>query len=462
MDTYIPTNEKIDFGKFKKKKLKIAVIGSGIAGLSAAWLLSKEYNTILYEKESKLGGHANTVKINYPVENDKTVPIQVDTGFIVYNNKNYPNLTNFFKYNNVESIDSNMSLSISLNNSSYEYSGSGLNGMFGQRKNLFKLSQWKLIYDILKFKKLATKYIKRNNYTETTIQEWLTKNKFSKSFINCYIIPITSAVWSCSNKDALLFPTQTFLYFFYHHGLLNIIDRPKWRTVKNGSRHYIDKVIKNSNFIYKNNVNIQSIESFNKSVNIEINNIKIKYDHVVMACHADQSIKLIKNIDNKVYNILSKFKYSKNIITLHSCDKYMPKIKSLWSSWNYFNNIEPSNKKINQPVQMTYWMNLLQDINKKLPLFITLNSPKDSIKEKYIFDKISYEHPILDKNALMGQSQIETIQGKGNIWHAGAWMRYGFHEDGIISGLNIAEKLGCKCPWSIKDRDIKKILQPIK
>jgi predicted NAD/FAD-binding protein len=177
-----------------------------------------------------------------------------------------------------------------------------------------------------------------------------------------------------------------------------------------------------------------------------------------MACHADQSIQLIKNIDQKVFNVLSKFKFSKNIITLHSCDKYMPKIKSLWSSWNYFSNYKPSNKRSDEPVQMTYWMNLLQNINKNLPLFITLNAAKNSIEEKYIFKEIYYEHPILDNGALMGQSQLETIQGKGNIWHAGAWMRYGFHEDGIIAGLKIAEKFGCKCPWPIKYNDDKNIL----
>ena len=245
MNKFIQSEEKNEFNELKKKKLKIAVIGSGISGLSAAWLLSKDHKVTIYEKNVELGGHANTIKIDYPIKNNKVVSINVDTGFIVYNNKNYPNLVNFFKYHNVDTIDSNMSLSISCNNGSYEYSGSGLNGIFGQRKNIFKLRQWKLIYDILKFKKLATKYIKKNNYSQTTIKEWLFKNKFSTSFINYYIIPITSAVWSCSNKDALLFPTQTFLYFFYHHGLLNIKNRPKWRTVKNGSRNYVEKVIKN-------------------------------------------------------------------------------------------------------------------------------------------------------------------------------------------------------------------------
>ncbi len=458
MIKFVQSEEKNDLNELKKKKLKIAVIGSGISGLSAAWLLSKKHKVTIYEKNAELGGHANTVKINYPIKKNKVISINVDTGFIVYNNKNYPNLVNFFKHHNVDTIDSNMSLSISCNNASYEYSGSGLNGIFGQRKNIFKLRQWKLLYDIFKFKKLATNYIKKNDYTQTTIKEWLFKNRFSDSFINYYIIPITSAVWSCSNKDALLFPAQTFLYFFYHHGLLNIKNRPKWRTVKNGSRQYVEKVIKNSNINYKTNVNIKSIESQDKLVYIEINNLKIKYDHVIMACHADQSIQIIKNIDQKVFNVLNMFKFSKNIITLHSCDKYMPKIKSLWSSWNYFSNNKPSNKKSDEPVQMTYWMNLLQNINKNLPLFITLNAFKNSIEAKYIFKEIYYEHPILDNGALIGQSQLETIQGKGNIWHTGAWMRYGFHEDGIISGLKIAEKFGCKCPWPIKYNHDKKVL----
>jgi len=454
MDTYLPSKTIINLKTFPKKSLNIAVVGSGIAGLSAAWLLSKEHNTTLYEKEPELGGHANTVKINYPTENNKTIPIDVDTGFIVYNNKNYPNLTNFFKYHDVNCADSNMSLSVSLDNGSYEYSGAGLGGIFGQRKNFFKKSQWQLIYDVFKFKKIASRYIAINNNKESVLEEWLIENKFSTSFINNYLIPITSAVWSCSKKDSLSFPTQTFLYFFYHHGLLNIKNRPKWKTVKNGSREYINKVIKNSDFTYKNNVNIQSVESSEKSVYIEINNLKIKYDHVVMACHADQSLNLIKNVSKNVHKILNNFKFSQNKIILHSSSKYMPKNKSLWSSWNYFSKTS-NNKYNNLPVQMTYWMNLLQNINGKFPLFITLNSKNNSIEKKYIFKEIFYKHPILDRNALLGQSQLETIQGKGNIWYAGAWTGYGFHEDGITSGLRIAEKLGCKCPWNIETKNVK-------
>ena len=455
MDTYLPSNKRLVPSIIPKKKLNIAVIGSGIAGLSAAWLLSKDNNITLYEKEAMLGGHANTVQINYTVEKNKTNLINVDTGFIVYNNKNYPNLVNFFKYHDVDSIDSNMSLSVSLNNGLYEYSGSGLEGIFGQRKNLFKINQWQLVYDIFKFKKLALKYIKRNSYEKSILAEWLIKNKFSTSFINHYIMPITSAIWSCSKNDALSFPTQTFLYFFYHHGLLNIKNRTKWKTVKNGSREYINKVIKNSNFVYNKSANIQSIESIDKSVYIKINNSKIKYDHVIMACHANQSLKLIKNINEDVYKVLNYFKFSENKVILHSSPKFMPKIKSLWSSWNYFSNLDSNSKNNDKPVQMTYWMNLLQNINKEFPLFITLNPKKNSIEKKYIFKEISYNHPIFNKKSLLGQSQLETIQGKDNLWYAGAWTGYGFHEDGIISGLRIAEKLGSKCPWIIKSKSIK-------
>ena len=455
MDTYIPTkNESLKNNKANPSQ-NIAIVGSGIAGLSAAWLLSKKHQVTIYEKAEKLGGHSNTININYGRNKFEEVPISVDTGFIVYNNKNYPNLTKFFDALDVDSIDSDMSLSISLNNGLYEYSGSGLGGIFGQKKNIINLNQWKLLYDVFRFKKIATKYIKNSKNNNSVIGDWLKYNNFSSYFIDRYIIPIASAIWSCSNKNALLFPTTTFLYFFYHHGLLNIKDRPKWKTVKFGSQQYIKNILQKSNFKYEINSSIEAITPQNNSVVIKLKDREMEYDNVIMACHADQSTELIKDADKEIYKTLNYFKFSKNKIVLHSSKQFMPKNKSLWSSWNYTSSLD-SIKQINEkPIQVTYWMNLLQNIDKKYPLFVTLNPEEGGIDEGLIFKEILYEHPILDENALKGQSKLENIQGLNNIWFTGAWTKYGFHEDGIISALNIAEKLGIEYPWKLNTNHIK-------
>ena len=318
MDTYIPSkNASLQDNKASSSK-NIAIVGSGIAGLSAAWLLSKNNQVTVYEKAEKLGGHSNTINLNYTRDKFKEVPISVDTGFIVYNNKNYPNLTKFFDALDVDSIDSDMSLSISLNNGLYEYSGSGLGGIFGQKKNVININQWKLLYDVFRFKKIATKYIEKSTDNKSVIGDWLEYNNFSSYFINRYMTPIASAIWSCSNKNALLFPTTTFLYFFYHHGLLNIKDRPKWNTVKYGSQHYIKNIVKKSNFNYEINSSIEAIYPKNNSVCIRLKDKEIDYDNVIMACHADQSAKLIKDVDKEIYKTLNYFKFSKNKIVLHS------------------------------------------------------------------------------------------------------------------------------------------------
>ena len=455
MDTYIPSkNESLQDNKASSSK-NIAIVGSGIAGLSAAWLLSKNNQVTVYEKAEKLGGHSNTINLNYTRDKFKEVPLSVDTGFIVYNNKNYPNLTKFFDALDVDSIDSDMSLSISLNNGLYEYSGSGLGGIFGQKKNVININQWKLLYDVFRFKKIATKYIEKSTDNNSVIGDWLEYNNFSSYFINRYITPIASAIWSCSNKNALLFPTTTFLYFFYHHGLLNIKDRPKWKTVKYGSQQYIKNIVEKSNFNYEINSSIEAIYPKNNSVCIRLKDKEIDYDNVIMACHADQSAKLIKDVDKEIYKTLNYFKFSKNKVVLHSSKQFMPKNKSLWSSWNYTSSLDSIRKNNEKPIQVTYWMNLLQNIDKKYPLFVTLNPEEGSISKNKIYEEILYKHPILDESALKGQSKLENIQGLNNIWFTGAWTKYGFHEDGIKSALHIAEKLGTNSPWGLDSKYIK-------
>ena len=453
MDSFI-TTKNIIADKTNNTSHRIAIIGSGITGLSAAWLLSKDNDVCIYEKNSTLGGHSNTITLDYTNSNGNNLVVNVDTGFIVFNEKNYPNFSNFLKELHVDTVNTDMSFSFSINKGKYEYSGSGLNGIFGQRKNILKYTQWKFLLDIIKFSKIASNHIEKNYKSNDNLINWLHKNKFSEAFIYNYIIPMSSSIWSCSTKSIFNFPVDSFLYFFYQHGLLDFKNRPQWKTVKNGSIQYIKALKKESNFKYKVNANILSIIHKNNKVFIQNNKDIEEYDKVIMACHPHQILKIYKNVNKKCTDILKLFKYSKNSIILHSSNQFMPKNKQLWSSWNYF-----SNSKISKDsnLQMTYWMNNLQKIDKNYPLYITMNiDGKTHIKKDLIFKTINYEHPIIDNNSFEAQKQLNTIQGINNIWYSGAWTSYGFHEDGIRSGILIAEKLGAYCPWKIiNKKDIK-------
>jgi len=416
--------------------MKIAIIGSGISGLSAALLLSQKHQITLFEKDNRFGGHANTVEIK---KNNKS--ISVDTGFIVFNKLNYPNLIGFFEHLNIETIKSDMSFAVSARNGELEYSGS-VGGMFAQKKNYFNLKFYKMLKDIIRFFIFGHKYA-FNVKDNESLQDYLIRCKFSDEFANDHIIPMSSAIWSCPEKEILSFPAKNLLTFFKNHQLINFFIRPKWRTVKGGSIQYVNKVIKKLKRDTNNkillNTKITSITSKNNKIRIQYDKNFETFDKIIMATHPDKTLELIKDLDKKSTEILGKFKYQKNTVFLHSDPFAMPKIKRTWSSWNYI-----SNKNGNSST--TYWMNQLQDLNTSLNVFVSLNPfkiPKKSLTHK----KITYEHPIFNNNTNEAQIQIKDIQGKDNIFYVGAWLGYGFHEDGIASAVKIAKSLDIKIPW---------------
>ena len=419
--------------------MKIAIIGSGISGLSAALLLSPKHQITLFEKDNRFGGHANTVEIK---NNNKS--IMVDTGFIVFNKLNYPNLIGFFEHLNIKTIKSDMSFAVSARDGELEYSGS-LGGMFAQKKNYFNLKFYRMLRDIIRFFIFGHKYAFNVKNSES-LKDYLKRCKFSDEFANDHIIPMSSAIWSCPENEILSFPAKNLLAFFKNHQLINFFIRPKWRTVKGGSRHYVNKVIKtlkqNNNNKLLLNTKITSITSKNNKIRIEYNNKNETFDKVIMATHPNQTLNMIKNLDKKITKILGKFRYQKNTVFLHSDPLTMPKIKRTWSSWNYI-----SNKNGNSST--TYWMNQLQNLNTSLNVFVTLNpfkKPEKSLTHK----KIIYEHPIFNNKTNEAQIQIKDIQGKNNIYYIGAWLGYGFHEDGISSAVKIAKSFDMKIPWQIK------------
>ena len=417
--------------------MKIAIIGSGISGLSSALLLSQKHNITLFESNNRFGGHANTVEIMH-----KENVIPVDTGFIVYNKLNYPNLVSFFDFLKVETIDSDMSFAVSARDGQLEYSGS-MKGIFAQKKNFFNLKFYRMLKDIIIFFIFGYKYAFQFKESES-LGEYVKRCNFSKEFINDHLIPMSSAIWSCPEKEILNFPAKTLLTFFKNHQLINFIFRPKWRTVKGGSKQYVNKVIEKLSSDAKNrlilNSKIKSVYCKNDKIEINFEESTEIFDKVIMATHPDQTIKLIKNLDEQSTDILRKFKYQKNIVYLHSDSSLMPKNKKTWSSWNYISS------KSEEKSSLTYWMNLLQKINNSLNVFVSLNPYITPIKS-LTYKKIIYEHPIFNTQTNEAQKKMTEIQGKNNIFYAGAWLRYGFHEDGIMSAVNISSLLNIKTPW---------------
>ena len=417
--------------------MKIAIIGSGISGLSSALLLSQKHNITLFESNNRFGGHANTVEIMH-----KENVIPVDTGFIVYNKLNYPYLVSFFDFLKVETIDSDMSFAVSARDGQLEYSGS-MKGIFAQKKNFFNLKFYRMLKDIIIFFIFGYKYAFQFKESES-LGEYVKRCNFSKEFINDHLIPMSSAIWSCPEKEILNFPAKTLLTFFKNHQLINFIFRPKWRTVKGGSKQYVNKVIEKLSSDAKNrlilNSKIKSVYCKNDKIEIKFEESTEIFDKVIMATHPDQTIKLIKNLDEQSTDILRKFKYQKNIVYLHSDNSLMPKNKKTWSSWNYISS------KSEEKSSLTYWMNLLQKINNSLNVFVSLNPYMKPIKS-LTYKKIIYEHPIFNTQTNEAQKKMTEIQGKNNIFYAGAWLRYGFHEDGIMSAVNISSLLNIKIPW---------------
>ncbi len=421
--------------------MKIAIIGSGISGLSSALLLSQKHNITLFEIDKRFGGHANTVDITH-----KQNLISVDTGFIVYNKLNYPNLIGFFDFLKIETINSDMSFAVSARDGQLEYSGS-ITGIFAQKRNLLNIKFYKMLKDIIVFFMFGYKYAFQVKENES-LGEYVKRCKFSEEFVNDHLIPMSSAIWSCPEKEILNFPAKTLLTFFKNHQLINFIFRPKWRTVKGGSRQYVNKVVekikKNKKNKFVLNSKIKSIFSKNNKIEINLEKKTEIFDKVIMATHPDQTIRLIKNLDEQSTDILSKFKYQKNTVYLHSDKNLMPKNKKTWSSWNYI-----SSKK-EEKSSVTYWMNLLQKINNSLDIFVSLN-PYIIPSKSLTYKKIIYEHPIFNSKTNEAQSKMIEIQGKNNIFYAGAWLKYGFHEDGIASAVNISKTLNVVVPWEQKN-----------
>ena len=413
--------------------MKIAVIGSGISGLSSAYYLSKKHKVDLFEKEDHFGGHAHTIDIDYDEDGKKNLPI--DIGFIVFNYKTYPNLINFFSENNIEIEKSDMSFSVSVKGKNIEYCGKGLNGIFINRKNIFNLKFLKMFFEIIKFYNQCDKLNELND--ELTLNSFLKNKRLSQYFINYHILPMVSAIWSMPPYEAGQMPLKFFIKFFQNHGLFKFKERPQWYTVKNRSRTYVNKILEKISGEYFKNYNINKVERKTDGVRVFYgeDNEFFDYDKVVFATHADQTISIIKNPTDEEKNLLTKFNYKKNIALIHTDEKVMPLNKKAWSSWN--SSINSNNLKESS---ITYWLNLLQNLNVRKNIFLTLN-PFFQVDKDKIIKKIEFTHPYYNQEALSFQKNLSNIQNKKNILFCGSYFGYGFHEDGIKSSIDMLKFL---------------------
>ena len=410
--------------------MKIAVVGSGISGLSAAYYLSKKHHVDLFEKEDHFGGHSHTIDLTFGSRK-----ISVDIGFIVFNFKTYPNLIKFFEENKIEIEKSNMSFSVSVKNTEFEYCGKGLNGIFSNKINLFNPKFLKMFFEIIRFYKKCDGL---NQFSEEmTLGEYLNKEKFSKEFINFHLIPMVSAIWSMPPYEANQMPINFFLKFFQNHGLFKLKNRPQWYTVSNRSRTYVYNILSKINGEYFKNYKVNKIKSKNSGVDLYYGgeNEFFNYDKVVIAAHADEALSIIENPTEEEKKILSKFSYKENIAYIHTDETVMPNNKKAWCSWN--SSIEKDKTEKNS---ITYWLNLLQNLKCDENIFLTLN-PYFIIDESKILKKVKFTHPYFDQLALDNQSELKKLQNKRNILFCGSYFGYGFHEDGIKSSIEMLKNL---------------------
>jgi predicted NAD/FAD-binding protein len=418
--------------------LRIAVVGSGIAGLSTAWLLSRRHDVTVFEAASRLGGHTNTVDVTLD-----GVTHPVDTGFLVFNQRTYPNLIALFSLLGVESVETEMSFSVSLEQPDLEWAGSSLATVFGQKRNLLRRPFWRMLSDILRFNRETTAWLAGHHRDPLTLAQFLDRGRYSSAFAEWYLLPMAAAIWSCPTGQMLATPLATFVRFCRNHGLLQVFDRPLWRTVKGGGREYVRRLAAQLDDI-RLATPVHAVRRGNRGLAVSHAGGCEHFDQVVMACHSDQALGILGETAVDAHRrILSAVRYQPNRAVLHTDRRLLPRDEKLWSAWNYFaGQGEPGH----QPVGVSYLINRLQPLPFARPVIVTLNPAREPDPGQVIAE-FDYAHPIFDAAAIQAQAHLAPAQGANGIWLAGAWTGYGFHEDGLRSALAVAGALGVRAPW---------------
>jgi predicted NAD/FAD-binding protein len=418
---------------------RIAVVGSGISGLSCAWLLSQSHDVTLFEADDRIGGHSHTVDAPSP-----SAPVAVDTGFIVYNETNYPNLTALFEHLNVPTKPAMMSFAVSIDDGAFEYCSQGLGALFAQKRNYASPKFWRMIGDLLRFQKQAPRDLPDLERSGETLDAYLTRGGYGPLFREAHLLPQAAAIWSCTMGQMASYPAASFVRFYMNHNLLRLDLRPTWRTVEGGSRSYVDRLTAAFKGRIVTNAGITGVLRGLDGAALRFEDGRLeRFDAVVLATHSDQALALLEASSAEDRRLLGAIEYRPNKVILHRDTSLMPKRRKAWAAWTHLGYSDRAGEG-----GVTYWMNELQSLPGP-PLFVSLNPAKTPDPE-LVIGEWDYEHPVFDAAAVAVQSELWSLQGRRNVWFAGAWFGSGFHEDGLQAGLAVAEQLGgVRRPWSV-------------
>ncbi|MBL8458079.1 MAG: FAD-dependent oxidoreductase [Zoogloea sp.] len=418
---------------------RIAVIGAGIAGLASAWLLSRKHAVVLFEAGDYLGGHSHTVDVE--VEG-RCFP--VDTGFLVFNRRTYPNLCALFSLLGVDAVESEMSFGVSLASSDLEWAGSDLASLFAQHRNLARPAFWRMLQDILRFNRETTRMAREGGIPDMALGDYLKAHGYGEAFRDWYLIPMAAAIWSCPTRSMMAYPLATFVRFCHNHGLLQIFDRPRWYTVKNGARSYVDKLASGIGDVRVATPVLAVHREPGFGVAVRTGSGVEHFDEVVFACHSDQTLALLgADAAEAERAVLGAVKYQFNDAWLHTDTRLLPRRRGVWSAWNYLSGEGAPGER---PVSVSYLLNRLQPLPVATPVVLSLNPLVEPAADT-VLGRYAYAHPVFDQSAIDAQARLPDLQGLRNSWFAGAWAGYGFHEDGLKSALAVAAALGVSAPW---------------
>ena len=415
--------------------MKIAVVGAGISGLAAAWLLAQRHQVTLFEAADYLGGHTHTVDVEVAGQR-----FPVDTGFLVFNHRTYPNLTAMFRALGVETVASDMSFAVSLADPALEWAGSSLTTLFAQKRNLARPGFWRMLQDTLRFNRTTAGV----SLPELTLGDYLAQERYSAEFRDWYLLPMAAAIWSCPTEAMLEYPLASFVRFARNHGLLQIFDRPRWHTVKGGGRTYVERIVAQLPDV-RLATPVRSVLRDRDGVWLGLPRGDCeRFDEVVLACHSDQALALLGSAATPAERrILGAIRYQPNRAVLHTDASLLPRDPRVWSAWNY---MSAENIAAPRSVSVSYLINQLQPLPVSAPVIVSLNPHVEPDPATVIGD-YDYDHPLFDRAAIAAQAQLAAIQGVERLWFCGAWGGYGFHEDGLVSALAVANRLGCRAPW---------------
>ncbi|TMH03614.1 MAG: FAD-dependent oxidoreductase [Betaproteobacteria bacterium] len=425
--------------------MRVAIIGSGIAGLGCAWLLRQQGCEVsLFEANDYLGGHTHTVDVLLD-----GIKAPVDTGFLVYNDRTYPKLIALFNELGITSAPSTMSFSVRNDSADIEWAGTGIGSLFAQPGNALRPKFWRMLKDLLRFNREATEMHLEDRVYDVTVGEFLEAGDYSTPFRDWYLLPMAASIWSVPEREALDFPLLTFVRFCHDHGLLQISGRPQWRTVVGGARTYVDRIAADLSDI-RLSTPVRRVRRRRDSVEVSTDSIHgERFDQVVLACHSEQALTLLADASDEERHLLQSIRYQANRVLLHTDTRLMPKRRRAWAAWNY---LAPADVAVGKPVAVSYWLNRLQPLPFQTPLMVTLNPPLEPRPETQIAE-FEYSHPMVKGVAETAQQRLAHLQGEQRTWYAGAWMGHGFHEDGVVSAHIVAEGVAMRLATIMSERE---------